>query len=199
MLYINYISIKWEGKKKSHAQHLPLCTGPSASYIFERCSCPWCGQASHWLRSHLRMEAQPWVYGDRGGFCWVPALAPLLPGELSNPPPAFVFSSSSVKWEGSKVSKTSSGYEMFCVWRWQVNYKKTRIRIQVSSGRVSCLLPWNVLSSSSNAYCFMLFVWRLILKIFSAGNGYPSLFRHQFPGNDCVKFFYAHSLLIWGQ
>lgn len=115
---------------------------------------------------------------------------------LSNLPPALVLISSSVKWERSWVSKTFFECQIFCVWRWQ--WITGRPKQNSGLLRLSrYLLHCNALSSSSNAHCFMLSVWRLILKLFGAGDVYSSLFHHQFPGSDCVKVFYAHSLLIW--
>lgn len=74
-LYLNKMgSIKWEGSKKAHAQHLRLWTGLSASYRCEHWSCLWCAQSSQWPHPHPWMKTQPWVYGDRGGFCWALSL-----------------------------------------------------------------------------------------------------------------------------
>lgn len=108
--------------------------------------------------------------------------------DLSNLPPALVFISSSVTWERPWVSKTFFECQIFRVWRWQwiIGRPKTDPGLL---GLSRCLLHCNALSSSFNAHCFMLAVWRLILKFFSSGDVYFSLFHRQFPGSDCVNVF----------
>lgn len=134
-LYLNKMgSIKWEGNKKAHAQHLPLWTGLSALYGCEHYGCLW--HARHpsgsifthaWELSPECMAIRRVLLVSQPGLqenCYQE--------DLSNLPPALVFISSSVKWKRFWVSKTFFECQIFCVWRWQwiIGRPKTESRSQ---------------------------------------------------------------------